>query len=240
MNQRWGFLASHLLVVSGAVLLGYCALQWGEARWFQYRTERSLERTRAGGGGSETPSTTRLDAGSEWRIGADSAGDLPDTDVGPGPGPEWLGRIEIARVDMSSMILPDTGKESLKRGVGHIAGTAKLNTSGNCGLAGHRDTFFRRLRLVAVGDTIAVTTPEATWRYRVTATRIVAPSEVGVLAPTPEARLTLVTCYPFNVLGRAPKRYIVEAETLEPAGGFAAADVAGAMHVTRRAHDGTL
>jgi sortase A len=140
------------------------------------------------------------------------------------------------------VIVPTTDKASLKRGVGHIAGTAPLNSNGNCGLAGHRDSFFRALRLVAIGDTIAVTTPETTWRYRVHNTRIVPPSAVEVLAPSAEPQLTLVTCYPFSVLGRAPKRYIVEAEALDPAGATNAASAAlpAARLAAEEARDGAL
>jgi sortase A len=49
-------------------------------------------------------------------------------------------------------------------------------------------------------------------RYVVRSTRVVEPSQVSVLAPTPDAALTLVTCYPFNYIGAAPKRFIVRAE----------------------------
>jgi sortase A len=57
-----------------------------------------------------------------------------------------------------------------------------------------------------------LSTPSGTARYVVQSTRIVEPSEVSVLAPTPKSTLTLVTCYPFNYIGAAPKRFIVRAE----------------------------
>jgi LPXTG-site transpeptidase (sortase) family protein len=43
---------------------------------------------------------------------------------------------------------------------------------------------------------------------------IVDPTDVSVLAPTDDATITLVTCYPFYFVGHAPKRYIVKGELL--------------------------
>jgi sortase A len=40
---------------------------------------------------------------------------------------------------------------------------------------------------------------------------VVDPSEIAVLHQTADAELTLVTCYPFNYVGAAPKRFIVHA-----------------------------
>ena len=53
--------------------------------------------------------------------------------------------------------------------------------------------------------------------HRVTAiedTRIVAPTDVQVLAPTSSSTLTLITCYPFDYIGPAPKRFVVTATRL--------------------------
>ncbi|MGH7488206.1 MAG: sortase domain-containing protein, partial [bacterium] len=49
-------------------------------------------------------------------------------------------------------------------------------------------------------------------QYHVTSTLIVGPDDVWVLDPTPKESLTLVTCYPFDFVGPAPKRYIVKAQ----------------------------
>jgi len=79
------------------------------------------------------------------------------------------------------------------------------------GLAGHRDTFFRRLREIDVGDVIRLVAVEGTFTYVVESTQIVDPNDLWVLDPTPEPSLTLVTCYPFTYVGAAPERFIVRA-----------------------------
>jgi LPXTG-site transpeptidase (sortase) family protein len=73
----------------------------------------------------------------------------------------------------------------------------------------HRDTFFRPLTGVRPGDEVAITAPGGVYRYVVTGTRVVDPSGVSVLRPTTGLTLTLVTCYPFDFVGSARKRFIV-------------------------------
>jgi len=123
-----------------------------------------------------------------------------------------LGRVELPRVGVSAIVREGDDTGTLRRAVGHIPRTALPGEPGNAGLAGHRDTFFRGLRDVRNGDRIVVTTPDAVLRYEVLSTRIVEPTDVSVLEPTAASTLTLVTCYPFNYIGSAPKRFIVQAK----------------------------
>jgi sortase A len=92
-----------------------------------------------------------------------------------------------------------------------VAQTALPGEKGNAAFAGHRDTFFRRLKNIRHGDAIVVTTPDGQYRYVVDETRVVKPKDVWVLDQTPTATLTLVTCHPFNYFGAAPNRFIVRA-----------------------------
>lgn len=128
------------------------------------------------------------------------------------PEPEGLvGRLEIPRLNFSVMVLEGDDTATLARAVGHIPGTAYPWQSGNVVMAGHRDTFFRPLENVRDGDEIRMTTMRGTFEYRVTSTEIVQPTDVSVLAPTRAPALTLVTCYPFVYVGRAPQRFIIHA-----------------------------
>src|SRR6266849_5442615 len=94
----------------------------------------------------------------------------------------------------------------------HIPHTALPGQTGNVGVAAHRDTLFRNLKDVRSDDRITLTTLDGEYVYRVVSVRIVKPTEVSVLDPSPhEKTLTLVTCYPFYFVGQAPKRFIVRA-----------------------------
>ncbi len=127
-----------------------------------------------------------------------------------------IGRVEIPRLGVSVVVRAGSDARTLQLAVGHIGGTALPGESGNVGLAGHRDTFFRRLQDIRPDDEIRVATPHGVFTYRVERTVVVQPEDVWVLDPTDAPSLTLVTCYPFTYLGSAPQRFIVRA-SLQPA-----------------------
>jgi len=122
-----------------------------------------------------------------------------------------LGLIEIRTIGLEVMILEGTNAGVLRRGVGHIPGTSPPGQQGNVVLAGHRDTFFRPLRRIRKNDEITLTTLDGSYRYRVDSTQVIEPKNTRVLDNSDESILTLVTCYPFNLVGPAPKRFIVRA-----------------------------
>jgi sortase A len=122
-----------------------------------------------------------------------------------------IGRIQLERLGISVILLEGTSSKTLRRAVGHIAGTALPGQSGNVGIAGHRDTFFRPLRNVQADDIITLSTLRGEYRYRVVSIKIVSPNNVAVLDSDGSQILTLVTCYPFYYLGSAPDRFIIRA-----------------------------
>jgi sortase A len=109
------------------------------------------------------------------------------------------------------VVVEGTSNKSLRRAVGHIAGTALPGQPGNVGIAGHRDTFFRPLRNIQLDDVITLSTSNGEYRYRVVSTKVVSPDNVAVLDSDQNEVLTLVTCYPFYFVGPAPDRFIVRA-----------------------------
>jgi sortase A len=127
-----------------------------------------------------------------------------------------IGRIEIPRLLLSAVVVEGVDKTALRRAVGHIPGTALPGQAGNVGVAGHRDTFFRPLKDLKVKDEIRFSTLKGDFKYEVESLRIVDPANVGVLAPSAQNVLTMVTCYPFYFVGPAPKRWIVRARQVSP------------------------
>jgi sortase A len=129
-----------------------------------------------------------------------------------------IGRIEIPRLGVSTVVLEGDNDQVLRKGVGHIPSTSLPGGSGNVAIAGHRDTFFRPLKDIRKDDNITLATTGGTYRYRVGSVQVVGPNDTQVLAPSDQASLTLVTCYPFYFVGSAPKRYIVQAQQIESSG----------------------
>jgi sortase A len=122
-----------------------------------------------------------------------------------------VARLSIQKIHLRAMVREGDDDNTLDVALGHIPGTAMPGQTGNVGVAGHRDTLFRRLAEIARDDQIELQTPSATYMYQVDDMAIVSPKTVSVLAAAGGARLTLVTCYPFNYIGSAPKRYMVKA-----------------------------
>ncbi|WP_326826680.1 class E sortase [Streptosporangium sp. NBC_01639] len=109
--------------------------------------------------------------------------------------------------DYRYAIVEGVGPEELRLGPGHYPGSAMPGKIGNFVLSGHRTTYaapFNRIGELRRGDDIVVDTREARYTYQVTGTRVVAPTEVGVVAPVPDrpgrkptnALITLATCHP--------------------------------------------
>jgi sortase A len=138
----------------------------------------------------------------------------PPVEAAPAPPPTpgtWIGRLEAPSVQMVATVLEGSDEATLRRAAGHLEDTPLPGQPGNIGIAGHRDTIFRPLRGVQVGDPLDLTTRDHVYHFRVATTKIVEPDEVSVLDPTSEPTLTLVTCYPFAFIGHAPRRFIVQA-----------------------------
>lgn len=145
---------------------------------------------------------------------------------------EPIARLEIPAIDLSVMVLEGTDELTLNRAVGRIEGTAMPGETGNFGVAGHRDGFFRGLKDLSNDDLVKVTTLSGVYQYRVDDIQIVKPSDLRVLKDSSSPTLTLVTCYPFYYVGDAPKRFIVKARLDAPGEASPAAPVQTASLAT--------
>ena len=124
----------------------------------------------------------------------------------------WVARLEAPAVALKATVLEGSDDRTLRRAAGHIEYTPLPGERGNIGIAGHRDTTFYPVRKLKAGDRLTLTTASRVFEYEVRDTWIVEPEDIEVLDPTPRPALTLVTCYPFNFVGNAPKRFIVRGE----------------------------
>ena len=183
---RW---SRRILFTIGIVALGYVGLTLLDADLYQVSAKRSLE--------------------SQILVEEEHKGippSKPAVKVG-----DVLGRLDIPRLGVSVALLPGTNWRMLRLGAGHIAGTPLPGEAGNSAIAGHRDTFFRELKDIRRNDEIQLQTATGLFHYKVDWMAVVAPDDSSVLAPSTESELTLVTCFPFQFLGSAPKRFVVRA-----------------------------
>lgn len=124
---------------------------------------------------------------------------------------EPIAVLEFERLGVRRAVLRGATGESLAFGAGHVDGTALPNGRGHAVLAGHRDRGFAFLQELRPGDRLRLRTAGAVRDYVVDGTRVVAATDLGVIAETPEDRLTLLTCYPFGGILRSRLRYVVTA-----------------------------
>ena len=103
------------------------------------------------------------------------------------PAPPPLAVLRIPKIRLEAAVLQGTEDVTLNRAVGHIDATALPETDGNSGIAGHRDGFFRGLKDIGPEDVIELETLRGKEVYRVERTWMVAPEDVSVLDPTPDA-----------------------------------------------------
>ena len=130
-----------------------------------------------------------------------------------------VARIEVKRLGVSTIALAGSSGQALAFGAGHVEDSAEPGEPGVAVYSAHRDTHFRFLRDVRIGDDIEVIRRDGkSFRYRADASRVVRFDASGIYPATDRAELVLSTCWPFDALTQGPERYVLHA-TLIASGG---------------------
>ena len=194
----WG---QYSLFVAAGLALTYCANVEFTAHHYQAQAREQLRKAEFNfGNHSEQANTVALSPSSRPRQSSGFA---------------FLGRLEIPRIGLSAMVAEGADSRVLRAAVGHVPGTALPGEKGNVALVAHRDTFFRRLGELKLGDEIRMTIPGSSYDYRVAFLDVVDPRETWVQQPATGHALTLVTCYPFHFIGAAPQRFVIRARAVK-------------------------
>lgn len=130
-----------------------------------------------------------------------------------------IGQLRIDSLNLTAPIISGLTDADLARGVGHVPGTSNAGGLGNMVVAGHRDSFFRPLRNITPGMQVLIHSATGSYRYQVDSTRIVTPEQLEIMDVGDRPQLTMITCFPFNYIGAAPKRFIVSAHLVSVAPG---------------------
>lgn len=118
----------------------------------------------------------------------------PAPDLGEG-----IAVIRIPKIGVDHVVVEGIGVEDLKKGPGHFPETALPGHFGNVVLSGHRTTYgapFSKLDELVVGDEIKLVDREGTYKYVVSESKVVAPTDMSVVTKSTESKLTLTTCHP--------------------------------------------
>jgi sortase A len=207
-------------MVLGAVVLLFVAYElWGTGlataghqRTLRRQFDSELSNRRPP---SDAASTGRSRGGASSTAPATEGLAVPAVTTPPANG-QPIGVIDIPAAGIDYVVVQGTDEADLEMGPGHYLGTAMPGDPGNAAIAGHRTTYlhpFYNLGALRRSDAIYVTTLQGRFRYDVTRTMVVAPTDVAVLDPTPVPSLTLTTCNPPY---SAATRLVVRAVLVSP------------------------
>jgi sortase A len=192
-----------LFVGAGLAATSYSALTFGTEAVAQARLSEEVRTLLGSETIAATPPAPSEDGTSSGTV---SDGPLRATVEG-----QVLGLIQIPSIGLDVAFLEGVSDGTLRLGPGHLRGTALPGGRDVSVVAAHRDSHFRQLKDVGIGDPVVLQLPSGPLVYRVTARTVVDPDDRWVTAPRGRPMLRLVTCWPPNHLGPAPDRLVVTA-----------------------------
>ncbi|MDQ3997202.1 MAG: class D sortase [Gemmatimonadota bacterium] len=191
MRRRLG----QSLIVFGALLLSFAGARYAHGALRQGAARRAWEAAQAQSAFAVVHAS--LDAGrlgGPWAIGSPIA------------------RMTIPALGLDEIVIEGVSDEELNAGPGHLPGSVLPGERGNAVISAHRDRHFSTLGALQVGDEITTETAGARrMKWIVIARRVVRSSDAALFS-TPDATLTLTTCWPIRYVGTAPERLIVTAK----------------------------
>jgi sortase A len=123
-----------------------------------------------------------------------------------------VARIEVKRLGVTTIALAGSSGQSLAFGAGHVEQSAAPGEPGVAVYSGHRDTHFRFLRDVRIGDEIDIVRRDGkAFRYLADAASVVRFDASGIDPVAQDSELVLSTCWPFDALTPGPERYVLHA-----------------------------
>ncbi len=126
----------------------------------------------------------------------------------------------------ADLLIPEIGQKysvywgadekTLEKGVGLFVSdlTTVPGENGHTVLSGHRDTVFTGLSDLKEQDDLLIDYNGETFVYKITNIWITHEDDRTVIVEKDQSILTLTTCYPFDFIGYAPDRYIVQAKLI--------------------------
>ncbi len=124
-----------------------------------------------------------------------------------------IARLQVPRLGVEMIVLAGDSGRVLAFGPGYNFASVLPGETGNSFISGHRDTHFRFLKYLQNGDVIHIETQQGKLKkYAVESAIIMDANNASVLSDEINARLSLITCYPFDAINPGgSQRYIVSA-----------------------------
>ncbi|MFB4165681.1 class D sortase [Alteribacillus sp. JSM 102045] len=203
--KTWDKLLS-CLIIAGVFITGYFGYQW----WLGFQSVESLP-AKAVETWNRTPHVETMERTIDATEAREESPVMSNENTTYEEGEE-IGRLVIPRIEKRFYTYWGADDETLDRGVGLYVSkwTTTPDQEGLTVLSGHRDTVFTNLDQVETGDSIFLEFEQKRYEYQVEDIWITDAEDRTVIVEKDEAALTLTTCYPFDFVGSAPDRYIIE------------------------------
>ena len=126
--------------------------------------------------------------------------------------------LEVPRLGERHYVLAGASGRTLAFGPALSTGARKPGERGRVVVSGHRDTHFAFLRVLERGDRVWLSDGDGRHAYEVVGARIADARTQQLSIAADDARLALVTCWPFDaIVPGGPLRYVVEARLVASA-----------------------
>jgi len=124
-----------------------------------------------------------------------------------------VARLTLPDSDEPLTVLAGASGRNLAFAPALLDGSAPPGTHGVTLIAGHRDTHFRRLATLAIGDVVTLERPDGSvFTYEVANLDVIDSERAELRLDADESIVVLVTCYPFEaVTPGGTLRYVVTA-----------------------------
>ncbi|RWS41149.1 class D sortase [Bacillus mycoides] len=192
-----------ILMTIGLFMGSYYAVEWykgkSSAQELTKEEIKSLNNIQDNQLSHETPVTSKV----------------PSSQTGHKEG-EKVAVLNIPKIKKKFSVYWEANDATLKKGVGMFVSdlTTTPSGGGHTVLSGHRDTVFTDLGELKEKDTLILEYDNKTYTYEIQKTWITHADDRTVIIKKEEPILTLTTCYPFDYIGDAPDRYIIEAKLI--------------------------
>lgn len=210
----------NVLIGVGFVIMVFFTFQW----WQGTQSVKHVSEDQLHSDGSEDVKekpTTSIGYAAESEEREDIA--IPDT---PPMTNDLNSQFDVGEA-MASLYIPSLESKyetywgaddaTLKRGVGMYVSewTTTPDEKGHTVLSGHRDTVFSELGELETGEQMFLEYEDRRYEYEIEKIWITDADDLTVIVRKDIATLTLTTCYPFQYIGAAPDRYIIQAVLID-------------------------
>ncbi|MEZ0481494.1 class D sortase [Planococcus sp. SSTMD024] len=200
-----------IILIAGLAMTGFYGFQW----WQSAQAAETVSLAEVEGWNSSASSNMTPSSEPAPESSVDPAQEPPplmSSNMNNYEQGEEVGRLVIPSIETGYSTYWGADEATLDQGVGMYVSewTTTPDQQRHTVLSGHRDTVFTGLEEMKKGDSVFLEYEGQRYEYAIEKIWITDAEDRTVIVDKSEATLTLTTCYPFDYIGYAPDRYIIQ------------------------------